>query len=568
MKLLIIGASGLIGGALYNEALQRDYPTIGTYLNYPTEGLYKLDYGNRSEINKLLDDHLIKVILCPGGKTDVDWIEQNPKEAWNLNVGKLNTLFEIASERQIPLAFFSSDYIFDGKNGPYTEDDMPNPLNLYGSHKYIAETMLKTFMPKKYFIFRTTSVFGQEKQEKNFVYTVVKNLSLKKELRLPYDLFCTPTYVLDIARFALTIIEKNEYGTYNLSGYEYITRVDFAKNIAKSFKLNESLIIPVQFSSTNYIAARPLKAGLKNDKATNTTRLQWTPLNQALSETRREMEIEQNKEDKKSSSEICIFIPCFNAATTLPKVLERIPNHIKDKVKEILIVDNKSVDHTHLMAVGYRQFYNIKNLTVFKNVKNFGYGGSQKLAYAYASKKGYDMVVMLHGDAQYAPEKLPEMIEVMEKDKSVDLLFCSRVLGNPLKGGMPLHRFIGNKVLTFLQNFFLRTKISEFHSGYRMYRVESLKKVPFHLCSNDYHFDTEIMILFIKNKFKIREIPIETFYGDEKCYVNIWKYGILVLLATFCYYLSTKKIRKYELYNDGIEANIDKIFEELKTEIH
>jgi glycosyltransferase involved in cell wall biosynthesis len=224
------------------------------------------------------------------------------------------------------------------------------------------------------------------------------------------------------------------------------------------------------------------------------------------------------------------------------------------------------------MAIGYREKNSdIKNLKIFKNAKNFGYGGSQKLAYAYAIKQGYDMVVMLHGDAQYAPEKLPVMIEKMEKDKSIDLLFGSRMTGDPLKGGMPLHRYWGNKILTWFQNILLGTKISEFHSGYRIFRTSSLKKIPFHLCDSYYHFDTEIIIQFLNKGLKIDEVTIDTYYGTEKCYVNIWKYAMHVAIVTTCYFLykmGLRNIPKYKLYNKNLEANIDKIFEEFKTEVH
>lgn len=287
----------------------------------------------------------------------------------------------------------------------------------------------------------------------------------------------------------------------------------------------------------------------------------------------KEIEAVEKKSVIRSSSRICIFIPCYNATVTLPKVLERIPKEVKERVEEIFVVDNNSEDFTYLLAIGFREKNSdFKDLKIFKNIKNFGYGGSQKLAYAYAIKEGYDMVVMLHGDAQYAPEKLPIMIETMEKDKSIDLLFGSRVSGDPLKGGMPIHRFLGNKILTFIQNILLGTKISEFHSGYRIFRTRALLKVPFHLCSNDYHFDTEMIILFVEHKLKIAEIPIETYYGKERCYVNIWKYGIDVLVATLCYFLYIKGLRKglkkYELYKDGLEADIEQIFSELKTEFH
>jgi hypothetical protein len=142
---------------------------------------------------------------------------------------------------------------------------------------------------------------------------------------------------------------------------------------------------------------------------------------------------------------------------------------------------------------------------------------------------------MLHGDAQYAPEFAGYLIQSIV-DRSADMMFGSRMAGHPLKGGMPLHRFLGNRALTIFQNLLLGTKISEFHSGYRVYSVEALKKVPFENLSTDYHFDTEILILFVDHGLRIAEKPIPTHYGDEECYVNIWQYGMNVLVTTLTYF--------------------------------
>lgn len=565
MRLIVVGASGLIGGTIYEEAKNKGYEVLGTYLSYKLNNLYKLDYGIRSEVSKLLDKFSPQIIFCPAGISHVDWIEQNPQKAWKVNVEKLSILLEAAQNRGTTVAFFSSDYIFDGKNGPYSEVDTPNPLNFYGQHKLAAERMLKNILGSNHYIFRTSHAFGFEKQGKNFVYTLLKNLSSNKEIEVASNIFISPTYINDIARFSLAIVEKNTKGTFNLSGEEHLSRYDFAKRIAYKFNLNESLIKPVKFENLNSITKRPLRSCLKNEKATKLAGLKWTPLDTALSEIKNLMD--KNRQIKREEK-ICIFIPCFNASATLPKLLERIPEATKVKVKEILIVDNNSTDQTYLLAAEYRKHSDIENLKILKNIKNFGYGGSQKLAYAYAINQNYDIVIMLHGDAQYSPEKLPLMIDTIEKDKSIDLLFGSRITGNPLKGGMPLHRFLGNKALTHIQNLFLGTNISEFHSGYRIFRTKALKEVPFHLCGNYYHFDTEIIILFIKNKLKIAEVPVDTHYGNEKCYVNIWKYGFRVLLSTFCFWLHTKGLRKYKLYKDGLKADTDRILKELKTEVY
>jgi len=116
--------------------------------------------------------------------------------------------------------------------------------------------------------------------------------------------------------------------------------------------------------------------------------------------------------------------------------------------------------------------------------------------------------------------------------------------GDPRAGGMPLHRYLGNRFLTWIQNRFLRTELSEFHSGYRVFSTDALQKVPFERLSSDYHFDTEIIILLEEYGLKIREVPIPTHYGDEKNYVNIWKYGIDVLVTTLSYFLHKRGWRK------------------------
>lgn len=234
-----------------------------------------------------------------------------------------------------------------------------------------------------------------------------------------------------------------------------------------------------------------------------------------------------------------IYIPAYNAALTLPRVIERIPPKVRDSVSEILVVDNHSADNTHLIALRLKKDQNIHNLEVIRNSKNEGYGGSQKIAYQYAINKGLEGIVMLHGDAQYAPELIENVLGPVLKGEA-DMVFGSRFRGDPLAGGMPFHRYLGNRVLTTIQNFFLGTRLSEFHSGYRVYSVEALKKIPFQRFSSDYHFDTEILIAFRHFGLRIGETPIPTHYGDEENYVNIWKYGIDVLVSTITYFLHVR----------------------------
>jgi glycosyltransferase involved in cell wall biosynthesis len=196
-----------------------------------------------------------------------------------------------------------------------------------------------------------------------------------------------------------------------------------------------------------------------------------------------------------------------------------------------------------MVVIDYKEQHGLHNLEVIRNPQNMGYGGSQKIAYRRCIDKGYQCVAMLHGDAQYAPELLASLIEPVISGKA-DMVFGSRMRGNPLAGGMPIIRFLGNRALTFLQNFFLGTRLSEFHSGYRVFSVKALEQIPFERFSSDYHFDTEIIISFVDRKLKIMEMPIPTHYGDEENYVNIWDYGMKVLITTGTYFLHKRGLRR------------------------
>ena len=172
----------------------------------------------------------------------------------------------------------------------------------------------------------------------------------------------------------------------------------------------------------------------------------------------------------------------------------------------------------------------IFKINVFYNPINQGYGGNQKIGYHYSIKEKFDFVVLLHGDGQYAPEELPKLLDCLNHGK-FDVVIGSRMIKkkNALKGGMPLYKLIGNIILTKIQNFLLKTKLSEYHTGYRIYSVKSLKKIPFHFNTNDFHFDTEILIQLVMNKERMKEVSIPTFYGNEICHVNGMKYAFNVL---------------------------------------
>ena len=240
-------------------------------------------------------------------------------------------------------------------------------------------------------------------------------------------------------------------------------------------------------------------------------------------------------EKKNKSIKILVLVTAYNVEDFLESVLKRIPLSIKKYNVTILINDDASIDGTYEKALSLKKNKKkIFNIKVAYNKKNLGYGGSQKVGYSYAIKNKFDYVALLHGDAQYAPEKLPELLNVIINQKC-DAVFGSRMIKkkDALKGGMPLYKFVGNIILTKIQNFLLGTKLSEFHSGYRVYNVKSLKKIPFLLNSNSYNFDTEIIIQLKLIGSKIKEVAIPTFYGKEISYLNGIDYACNILANTF-----------------------------------
>jgi glycosyltransferase involved in cell wall biosynthesis len=245
---------------------------------------------------------------------------------------------------------------------------------------------------------------------------------------------------------------------------------------------------------------------------------------------------------------LLVFIVAYFAERTIEKVLRRIPASLNDTYNvEILIIDDGSKDDTFAVGMAVSRAENLPfKLTILHNPVNQGYGGNQKIGFHYAIENGFDFVALLHGDGQYAPEALPDLVEPIRAGEA-DVVFGSRMMQarGALKGGMPLYKFVGNRVLTITQNRLLGTKLTEFHSGYRVYAVEALKAVPFDRNANVFHFDTEIIIQMVFAGKRIKEIPIPTYYGDEICRVNGMKYARDVVKATL-----QAKLQKVNLFYD------------------
>jgi glycosyltransferase involved in cell wall biosynthesis len=264
-----------------------------------------------------------------------------------------------------------------------------------------------------------------------------------------------------------------------------------------------------------------------------------------------------------------IFIVAYNHEKTIEKVVNRIPKKLFNLYDlEILIIDDASKDRTFVISKKIKEKYKKNNsfkINIFYNPINQGYGGNQKIGYHYAIKNKFRYVVLLHGDGQYSPEVLPKLLNQISL-KKIDVVMGSRMINKKLalKGGMPLYKFVGNIILTKIQNFLLGTRFAEFHTGYRIYSINSLKKIPFHFNTKDFHFDTEILIQLVMTENKIKEISIPTFYGDEICHVNGIKYAFNVLRMTFL--AKFQKIMNFNFSKKFIAKSYPKKFSDLEID--
>ncbi len=228
-----------------------------------------------------------------------------------------------------------------------------------------------------------------------------------------------------------------------------------------------------------------------------------------------------------------IFIPAYNAGRTLEGVFDRIPEEALDKIEEFIVVNDGSCDDTGVVIQRLAEQYRIKAIT---NEQNQGYGAAQKRAYDEAVRNGFDAVVMLHADGQYAPEVLGKIIHPIEEDIA-DIVCGSRILGGGMAdGGMPLIRHLGDLFVTGLQNVILGADLTTYHSGYRAYSTKALRKIKYHNFSDGFYFDTEMLIAALRNNLRIVEVPVSKAYPEGNVsYLNPLSYVLCAVFVTIKY---------------------------------
>ena len=227
---------------------------------------------------------------------------------------------------------------------------------------------------------------------------------------------------------------------------------------------------------------------------------------------------------------VIVVLPAYKAEKTLEKTVQAVPSGVVD---EFILVDDSSPDATAAVA---RRL----GLTTIVHEKNLGYGGNQKTCYKAALDRGADIVIMLHPDYQYDPRLVPVMANMVASD-IYDVIMASRILGRgALAGGMPLYKYVANRILTAIENIMLGLKLSEYHTGYRAYSKEALKAVDWTRNSDDFVFDNQIVAQFQAAGLRFGEVSCPTKYFDEASSISFRrsvKYGFGVLGTSLIYRL-------------------------------
>jgi glycosyltransferase involved in cell wall biosynthesis len=244
---------------------------------------------------------------------------------------------------------------------------------------------------------------------------------------------------------------------------------------------------------------------------------------------------------ERTRRKVVVIMPAYNAAKTLRMTYMELP---RDVVDMVLLVDDASSDETVEIA---RQL----NLELFIHNRNYGYGGNQKTCYAEALKANADIVVMVHPDYQYDPTCLPRIIQPIE-DGSADVVLGSRLMSiSPVKQGMPWWKYLGNRVLTRVENAAFGLRLSEYHTGYRAFSRQVLETINFQMNSDRFIFDQEVIAQIVDAGFRIAEISVPTRYFPEASsasFVDSARYGLGILWLVFRYSLHKTNILRQKKF--------------------
>lgn len=293
-NVFITGANGLLGQHLV-EFFSQAHKVFASDLDPDPFFLFShsryepLDILDKKKLNSLITSFKPELILNAAAFTDVDGCETNKEKARQVNAKGVENLIDLCQKEKIKLVHFSTDYIFDGKKGPYSEDDPPDPVNYYGKTKLEGELKIKE-SGIDFIIVRTNVLYGVgEKISPNFFTWVLSKLKSEEKIKVVTDQFNNPTLADDLAKAILELWEIKYTGTINIAGSEYLSRYDFAKKIAEEFDLKKDLIYPIKTEDLKQKAPRPFKGGLRIDLAKSILKTDLLGVSRGLEHLKKEI---------------------------------------------------------------------------------------------------------------------------------------------------------------------------------------------------------------------------------------------------------------------------------------
>ncbi|MBI4637629.1 MAG: dTDP-4-dehydrorhamnose reductase [Candidatus Rokubacteria bacterium] len=266
MRALVIGASGQVGAALSARLTDRQHEVVGTHSRVPQPGTRLLDLTAAAATERLIAETEPDWVFCPAGLTLVDYCEDHPDEAFRVNRDAPAVAAREAARHGAGFVYYSTEYVFDGKSGPYAEDDPVHAVSVYGQSKLGGERLALEANPRA-LVIRTTVVYGPEPQGKNFVYQLLRRARAGERMTVPADQRSSPTYNADLAAATVELAERGHAGVLHVAGVEVLDRYAFARLACEVFELDPGFLTPVTTAALGQRAARPLMAGLRVDRA-------------------------------------------------------------------------------------------------------------------------------------------------------------------------------------------------------------------------------------------------------------------------------------------------------------
>lgn len=295
MKILVTGAAGLTGAKAVKYFRQQGAEVLGLCfpsMPEPDSSMQVLDVRDKQAVTAVFEEFKPEAVIHAGGLTDLEYCEENTEEAWSVNAIGTGYVGSAAHQCSAKIVFFSTDHVFDGKEGPYDEDSPAKPLSQYGKSNLAAERIVAG-ITRSHLIVRTSGIYGWTPGSLNFVMQLVKTNQAGEPQNIPDDQYCNPTLADNLVEATAELLQKNLTGTYHVAGADYLSMYGFAMQIAGIFGLDEEKLTPVSTESMGHKARRPLKAGLKTGKAGNCLSVKMLGVSEGLEHVKRQQTASQ-----------------------------------------------------------------------------------------------------------------------------------------------------------------------------------------------------------------------------------------------------------------------------------